>query len=149
MKICTERNMYVQVKGITDGKLKARPMNTVAVLGGGLMGSGIATACLTVGIKVILKEVNDKFLQVPPAAYAVPLVQTFPIRVCPISLHINEVSIACLLIVHCIFAHCAVGRNASCMSGGIKKLWKACSVADELLPPVSCDRRVLSASRAT
>jgi len=57
------RTSTQKVKGITDGQLKARPMNTVAVLGGGLMGSGIATACLTVGIKVILKEVNDKFLQ--------------------------------------------------------------------------------------
>ncbi len=61
------------MKGITDGGLKARPMNTVAVLGGGLMGSGIATACLTVGITVILKEVNDKFLQVPaPSPIAGP-----------------------------------------------------------------------------
>jgi enoyl-CoA hydratase/3-hydroxyacyl-CoA dehydrogenase len=50
------------VKGITDGDLKARPIKTVAVLGGGLMGSGIATATLVAGMDVVLKEVNQKFL---------------------------------------------------------------------------------------
>lgn len=35
----------------------------MVVLGGGLMGSGIATALLLAGKKVILKEINDKFLQ--------------------------------------------------------------------------------------
>ena len=34
----------------------------VAVIGGGLMGSGIATACVLAGIDVILKEVNAKSL---------------------------------------------------------------------------------------
>ena len=50
--------------GITDGDLKPRPIKTVAVLGGGLMGSGIATATLVAGMDVVLKEVNQKFLDV-------------------------------------------------------------------------------------
>lgn len=33
-------------------------MKCVAVIGGGLMGSGIATACVLAGIDVILKEVR-------------------------------------------------------------------------------------------
>jgi phage-related protein len=54
----------LQVTGITDGNLKPRPVKTVAVLGGGLMGSGIATATLVAGMDVVLKEVNQKFLDV-------------------------------------------------------------------------------------
>ena len=38
-------------------------MKKVAVLGGGLMGSGIATALILSNYPVILKEVNDQFLQ--------------------------------------------------------------------------------------
>ena len=37
-------------------------MKTVAVLGGGLMGSGIATALVSAGCNVLLKEINEKFL---------------------------------------------------------------------------------------
>lgn len=54
----------LQVKGITDAGLKPRKMKKIAVLGGGLMGSGIATASALAGMDVIIKEVNDKFLQV-------------------------------------------------------------------------------------
>lgn len=39
-----------------------RRVNKVAVLGGGLMGSGIATALILSNYQVILKEVNEKFL---------------------------------------------------------------------------------------
>ena len=53
------------MKGITDAGLKPRKMKKVAVLGGGLMGSGIATASALAGMDVLIKEVNDKFLQVP------------------------------------------------------------------------------------
>lgn len=53
-----------RVKGVTDVGLKPRKINVVAVIGGGLMGSGIATACALSGIEVILKEINEKFLQV-------------------------------------------------------------------------------------
>lgn len=50
--------------GVTDAGLRPRPIKRVAVLGGGLMGSGIATACALAGIDVLLKEVNQKFLDV-------------------------------------------------------------------------------------
>ena len=50
--------------GITDAGLKPRPMKVVAVLGGGLMGSGIATAAAQAGCQVLLKEINQKFLDV-------------------------------------------------------------------------------------
>ena len=40
-----------------------RRVNKVAILGGGLMGSGIATALILGNYPVILKEVNEKFLQ--------------------------------------------------------------------------------------
>ena len=52
----------LQVKGVTDGGRTARPMKTIAVLGGGLMGSGIATALALAGVSVIVKEVDQKFL---------------------------------------------------------------------------------------
>ncbi|GBF93062.1 hypothetical protein Rsub_05673 [Raphidocelis subcapitata] len=51
-----------KVRGVTDAGLKPRPMRVVAVLGGGLMGSGIATALALAGVDVILKEVNQQFL---------------------------------------------------------------------------------------
>lgn len=37
-------------------------MKKVAVIGGGLMGSGIATALLLSNVQVVLKEVNAEFL---------------------------------------------------------------------------------------
>ncbi|BDA49067.1 Peroxisomal fatty acid beta-oxidation multifunctional protein [Coccomyxa sp. Obi] len=52
-----------KVRGITDGGLKPRRIKKIAVLGGGLMGSGIATASALAGIDVLLKEVNQKFLE--------------------------------------------------------------------------------------
>ncbi|KAH0707510.1 hypothetical protein KY290_009666 [Solanum tuberosum] len=52
-----------KVPGVTDLGLKPRRIKKVAILGGGLMGSGIATALLLSNYPVILKEVNDKFLQ--------------------------------------------------------------------------------------
>lgn len=56
--------MYWCPTGVTDAGLKPRPIRRIAVLGGGLMGSGIATACILVGIEVLLKEINQKFLDV-------------------------------------------------------------------------------------
>ncbi len=53
-----------KVSGVTDAGLKPRKVRKVAVIGGGLMGSGIATAGLLAGQEVIIKEVNDKFLEV-------------------------------------------------------------------------------------
>ncbi|XP_047311340.1 glyoxysomal fatty acid beta-oxidation multifunctional protein MFP-a-like [Impatiens glandulifera] len=52
-----------KVPGITDRGLVPRPIKKVAVLGGGLMGSGIATALILCNYHVILKEVNENFLQ--------------------------------------------------------------------------------------
>lgn len=51
-----------KITGVTDRGLTPRPVKTIAVLGGGLMGSGIATACALAGMQVLLKEVNQKFL---------------------------------------------------------------------------------------
>ncbi|KAK1387554.1 Glyoxysomal fatty acid beta-oxidation multifunctional protein MFP-a [Heracleum sosnowskyi] len=52
-----------KVSKVTDRGLVPRPINKVAILGGGLMGSGIATALILSNYPVILKEVNEKFLQ--------------------------------------------------------------------------------------
>ncbi|ONK63343.1 uncharacterized protein A4U43_C07F14070 [Asparagus officinalis] len=52
-----------KVPGITDLGLRPRKINSVAILGGGLMGSGIATALILSNYRVILKEVNENFLQ--------------------------------------------------------------------------------------
>ncbi|PVH65938.1 hypothetical protein PAHAL_1G109100 [Panicum hallii] len=52
-----------KVPGVTDVQLKPRQIRKVAVIGGGLMGSGIATALLVSNISVVLKEVNPQFLQ--------------------------------------------------------------------------------------
>lgn len=53
-----------RVTGVTDAGLKPRQIKRIAVLGGGLMGSGIATASILVGVEVLLKEINEKFLEV-------------------------------------------------------------------------------------
>ncbi|GJS13135.1 hypothetical protein Tco_0407607, partial [Tanacetum coccineum] len=49
------------VPGVTDRGLKPRQIKKVAILGGGLMGSGIATVLFLSGYEVVLKEVNQKF----------------------------------------------------------------------------------------
>ena len=54
---------YGQVPGITDRGLVPRKIKKVAIIGGGLMGSGIATALILSNYSVILKEVNEKFLE--------------------------------------------------------------------------------------
>ncbi|XP_027774700.1 peroxisomal fatty acid beta-oxidation multifunctional protein-like isoform X4 [Solanum pennellii] len=51
-----------KVPGITDCKIKHRKIEKVAVIGGGLMGSGIATALILSSIQVILKEINFDYL---------------------------------------------------------------------------------------
>lgn len=48
---------------MTDVGLKPRNIKKVAVIGGGLMGSGIATALLLSDISVIIKEIDSRFLQ--------------------------------------------------------------------------------------
>eukprot|EP00171_Calliarthron_tuberculosum_P004789 IDg4789t1 len=46
------------------GQLRRAPreIHTVGVIGGGLMGAGIVTALLTAGIRVVIKEVSEKFV---------------------------------------------------------------------------------------
>ncbi|BAU02874.1 hypothetical protein LR48_Vigan10g013800 [Vigna angularis] len=51
-----------KVPGVTDIGLKPRNVKKIAVIGGGLMGSGIATALLLGNIRVLLKEINSEFL---------------------------------------------------------------------------------------
>ncbi|CAM6095074.1 unnamed protein product [Calypogeia fissa] len=63
MNVFFAQRSTAKIAGITDLGLKPRPMKRVAVIGGGLMGSGISTALILAGIPVVLKEVNDKFLQ--------------------------------------------------------------------------------------
>ncbi|RWR83125.1 peroxisomal fatty acid beta-oxidation multifunctional protein AIM1 [Cinnamomum micranthum f. kanehirae] len=52
-----------KVPNVTDVGLKPRRIQKVAVIGGGLMGSGIATALILSNVSVLLKEVNSEFLQ--------------------------------------------------------------------------------------
>ncbi|KAJ0090227.1 hypothetical protein Patl1_13270 [Pistacia atlantica] len=51
-----------KVPNVTDVGLKPRVVKKVAVIGGGLMGSGIATAIILSNIFVVLKEVNSEYL---------------------------------------------------------------------------------------
>ncbi|XP_021770834.1 peroxisomal fatty acid beta-oxidation multifunctional protein MFP2-like [Chenopodium quinoa] len=52
-----------KVPGVTDLGLSPRRIKKVAVIGGGLMGSGIATALILSSYPVVLKEVNNKLLE--------------------------------------------------------------------------------------
>ncbi|MCL7035213.1 hypothetical protein MKW94_022848 [Papaver nudicaule] len=52
-----------KVPNVTDVGLKPRHIKKVAVIGGGLMGSGIATALILSNIFVVLKEINPMYLQ--------------------------------------------------------------------------------------
>ncbi|KAK4757727.1 hypothetical protein SAY87_019028 [Trapa incisa] len=51
-----------KVPNVTDSGLKPRIVKKVAVLGGGLMGSGIATALILGNVNVVLKEINNEYL---------------------------------------------------------------------------------------
>ncbi|KAL0333895.1 UNVERIFIED_CONTAM: Peroxisomal fatty acid beta-oxidation multifunctional protein AIM1 [Sesamum angustifolium] len=51
-----------KVPNVSDIGLKPRSIKKVAVIGGGLMGSGIATALILSDIYVILKEINSEYL---------------------------------------------------------------------------------------
>ena len=51
------------------------------MLGGGLMGSGICTACILNGIDIILKEVNQQFLDVSQQHGPGPATPPSPITV--------------------------------------------------------------------
>lgn len=54
--------LFMQVPNVTDIGLKPRPIKKVAVIGGGLMGSGIATALILGNVYVVLKEINSEYL---------------------------------------------------------------------------------------
>ncbi|KAL8158759.1 hypothetical protein V2J09_000296 [Rumex salicifolius] len=56
------QRMTTKVPGVTDVGLKARQMKKVGVVGGGLMGSGIATSLLVSNVSVVLKEINSEHL---------------------------------------------------------------------------------------
>lgn len=51
-----------QVPGVTDVGLKPRHVKKAAIIGGGLMGSGIATALILNDIYVLVKEINPEYL---------------------------------------------------------------------------------------
>ncbi|KAJ0030110.1 hypothetical protein Pint_13204 [Pistacia integerrima] len=55
-------DLLSMVPNVTDVGLKPRVVKKVAVIGGGLMGSGIATAIILSNIFVVLKEVNSEYL---------------------------------------------------------------------------------------
>ncbi|KAK9130913.1 hypothetical protein Sjap_011400 [Stephania japonica] len=52
-----------KVPNVTDIRLKPRHIEKVAIIGGGIMGSGIATALILSGISVVLKEINAEYLK--------------------------------------------------------------------------------------
>ncbi|KAJ0482992.1 putative isomerase, 3-hydroxyacyl-CoA dehydrogenase, Enoyl-CoA hydratase [Helianthus annuus] len=56
------RRGTMKVPGVTDLGLKPRQIRKVAIVGGGPMGSRIATALILNGYEVVLKEVTKKFL---------------------------------------------------------------------------------------
>lgn len=56
-------NCLEQVPNVTDIGLSPRKIKRVAVIGGGLMGSGIATALILSNTSVILKEIDSNYLQ--------------------------------------------------------------------------------------
>ncbi|KAF5742977.1 peroxisomal fatty acid beta-oxidation multifunctional protein AIM1 isoform X1 [Tripterygium wilfordii] len=51
-----------KIPHVTDIGLKPRHVKKAAVIGGGLMGSGIATALILSDINVVLKEINSEYL---------------------------------------------------------------------------------------
>ncbi|KAF6161658.1 hypothetical protein GIB67_017296 [Kingdonia uniflora] len=52
-----------KVPSVTDVGLKPRHIKKVAIIGGGLMGCGIATTLILSNISVVLKEINTEYLQ--------------------------------------------------------------------------------------
>lgn len=52
-----------EVPNVTDIGLKPNQISKVGVIGGGLMGSGIAISLIQNNISVVLKEIDSNFLQ--------------------------------------------------------------------------------------
>jgi 3-hydroxyacyl-CoA dehydrogenase/enoyl-CoA hydratase/3-hydroxybutyryl-CoA epimerase len=59
MGIFFAQNALKKENGTKDPSVKARPVGSVGVLGGGLMGSGIASVTVNAGIPVRLREKDD------------------------------------------------------------------------------------------
>ncbi|KAJ6731476.1 3-HYDROXYACYL-COA DEHYROGENASE [Salix purpurea] len=57
------QRMTSKIPNVTDVGLKPRHIKKIAIIGGGLMGSGIATAFIVSNIHVVLKEINSEYLQ--------------------------------------------------------------------------------------
>lgn len=57
----TRKTTKVLLSNDSSPKEMGTPARSVGVIGGGLMGAGIATTVLTVGIPVVIKELNEKF----------------------------------------------------------------------------------------
>lgn len=56
------QRMTSKIPGVSNVGLKPRRVAKIAIIGGGLMGSGIATALLLGNIQVFLKEINAELL---------------------------------------------------------------------------------------
>ncbi|KAI3872462.1 hypothetical protein MKX03_023202 [Papaver bracteatum] len=59
---CLDFLFLHKVPYVTDIGLKPRPVKKVAVIGGGLMGSEIATVLILSNVSVVLKEINHEYL---------------------------------------------------------------------------------------
>ncbi|TYK10724.1 peroxisomal fatty acid beta-oxidation multifunctional protein AIM1 isoform X1 [Cucumis melo var. makuwa] len=57
------QRLISKVPNVTDRGLKPRNVKKVAIIGGGLMGSGIATALILSNIHVVVKEISPEYLQ--------------------------------------------------------------------------------------
>lgn len=57
----TRKTAKVTLPNDNSSSLSGTPPRKVGIIGGGLMGAGIATACVAVGISVVIKELNEKF----------------------------------------------------------------------------------------
>lgn len=59
----TRQTTKVKIPNDPNPKQPGTPARSVGIIGGGLMGAGIAAASLIVGIPVVIKELNEKFAQ--------------------------------------------------------------------------------------
>lgn len=57
----TRKTAKIDIPGDSNMKVSSSPPHSVGIIGGGLMGAGIAASILFANISVIVKEVNEKF----------------------------------------------------------------------------------------